>query len=399
MSDNTLPAAFVTFGWCRSTYTVVRSLGARGVKVHVGDSSSLAMSRFSRFASTFTRLPDFYSEPENYVLTLSKAMKSVGAQVLLPCFEDVQTVLQHRELLAPDIKVGLPTLKDWADAEDKLDYIEIVERAGCPVPRTIKVSNRDEFDAHKKDLGFPIVVKARSGHGARGVEICSTERDLEETFFRLIETYELPATRWPILQQYLNGRKFKLDGVFENGSPAGSCVFEILRCKGAAKFGTSTFRKTVDAPDVVAYANAALGALNWHGMFNTDWICDANGVPHLIDINGRLSGAVGVCYEGGVDLPWQWYQVSAGLGPIIKETAIPDTYVRWILGDCIALVEQLGGGNFGEITSILKPKIGCRHDDFVLRDPLPFFAQFIDYFQKFIRSRGSLRPVSKEMVH
>ena len=61
------PPAFVTYGWCRSAYTVVRSLAARGVEVHVGDSSPFAMSRFSRFTKYFTRRPDILAEAEAYV--------------------------------------------------------------------------------------------------------------------------------------------------------------------------------------------------------------------------------------------------------------------------------------------------------------------------------------------
>jgi len=327
------------------------------------------------------------------------ALKKHQARVLLPCFEDVKTILEHRHLLPENVHLALPKLTDWHNAEDKYVYTEIVSAAGCPTPKTIRIYGEQEFHQCKTDLGFPVVVKTRSGHGARGVEVCQDNASLEKTFFELIETYNLAPERWPILQQYLSGAKYKLDGVFKNGNPVSLCAFEILRCKGAEKFGTSTFRRTIDAPDVVDFSCIALSALNWHGMFNTDWICDENGVPHLIDINGRLSGAVGVCYEGGVDLPWHWYQVAAGLEPSPTNKAKPDTYVRWILGDCIALVEQSLSGRFDEVRSIIKPQRGCRHDDFCLSDPLPFFAQATDYMHKFLKSKGSLRPIEKEMIY
>ncbi|HOM61792.1 MAG TPA: hypothetical protein PLP49_10225, partial [Anaerohalosphaeraceae bacterium] len=53
------PSVFVTYGWCRSSYAVLRSLGRKGLTVHVGDASPAAMSRFSRYAASFSRLPDF----------------------------------------------------------------------------------------------------------------------------------------------------------------------------------------------------------------------------------------------------------------------------------------------------------------------------------------------------
>ena len=65
VSESTLPPAFITYGWCRSAYTVARSLARRGVEVHVGDSSALAMARFSRHVRSFTRLPDFFHSPRS----------------------------------------------------------------------------------------------------------------------------------------------------------------------------------------------------------------------------------------------------------------------------------------------------------------------------------------------
>jgi hypothetical protein len=59
MNRNKFPPAFVTYGWCRTAYTVVQSLGQKGIDVHVGDASPLAMSRFSRYCKSFTKLPVF----------------------------------------------------------------------------------------------------------------------------------------------------------------------------------------------------------------------------------------------------------------------------------------------------------------------------------------------------
>jgi predicted ATP-grasp superfamily ATP-dependent carboligase len=393
-----LPPAFVTYGWCRSAYTVLRSLAAKGVEVHVGDSSPLAMSRYSRYTKSFTRLPDFFCEPEAYVEALGRAVVETGAQVLLPCFEDVEWVIRYRDRLPADLCLALPDLDDWQVAEDKLDYIERVSGAGCPVPRTYRVQSRAELLRLAEEVEYPLVAKVRMGNGARGVTIVERREELERAFFALVNEFDLPTQRWPIIQQHLAGRKFKLDGVFDRGRHVGSLVFEILRCKGAGKFGTSTFRIAVDEPVLQAHAIKALAALNWHGMFNTDWICDAVGNACLIDINGRLSGGVAMPYEAGVDLPWIWYQVALGRDPIGVAAPRFGARTRWLLGDGVALVEHLAAGKFREGLRILKPEPGCANDDFSWRDPLPFVFQGMDYFMKFAKSRGSLRPVTKGMV-
>ena len=102
--------------------------------------------------------------------------------------------------------------------------------------------------------------------------------------------------------------------------------------------------------------------------------------------------------EAGMDLSGIRYQVSAGMEEIDAQEARPGVNVRWILGDAIALVEHLLAGEIRAGLRILLPIPGCRHDDFVWHDPLPFFGQGLDYLAKFLRARGSVRPMTKGMV-
>lgn len=389
------PSVFVTYGCCRSTYTVVKSLASRGVAVHVGDSSPVAMSRFSRHCKSFTRLPDFYQAPERYVAALAQAMEKTGATVLLPCFEDIDLVIRHRDRLPEHLLMALPALADWERAEDKYDYIQALESTTCPTPRTRQIASADELADIQRDFRFPVVVKIRSGNGSRGVEVVERFSDLQSTFFRIVDEFELPPHRWPVIQECLSGKKFKQEGIFADGESRASVVYQILRCKEPNLFGTSTLRETVDHPALSGYAVDALSTLNWNGVYNTDWICDADGTPHLIDINGRLSGALAICYAAGVDIPWMWYQMA--IGKREGEEARPNTRARWLLGDMIGIAQHLRAGELRQSLGILKPQF-CYSDDFSLADPVPLFAEAADYFYKFVASGGSFTPTTKGMV-
>jgi predicted ATP-grasp superfamily ATP-dependent carboligase len=325
-------------------------------------------------------------------------MSKTGSQVLLPCFEDVELFIRHQDRLPPGTRLAVPALADWSVAEDKLDYVERVAAAGCPVPETWRIQSREHLRDLIPTLKFPVVVKVRMGNGARGVEVIEQPEKLEPAFFGIVEDYNLPRHRWPIVQQGLTGRKYKLDGVFDRGQCVGTGTYRILRCKGAGRFGTSTFRVTDDFPDLTEYCIRAFEALDWHGMFNTDWICDDDGVPRLIDINGRLSGGVAVPTLAGMDLPWLWYQVAIDAESIDKMSQQSGIRVRWLLGDGIGLVEHVLSGKAGEALSILRPVPGCRHDDFSLSDPLPLLGEAADYFWKFARAWGSTRPDTEGMV-
>lgn len=395
-SGQSLPGAFATYGWCRATYTVVKSLARRGVAVHVGDSSPVAMSRFSRHSASFTRLPDFYQRPEEYVDALARAMDATGAEVLLPCFEDIEVVVRHRDRLPDHALMALPALHDWERAEDKFDYIQALATTGCPTPRTRRIESRDELADVHREFDFPVVVKIRTGNGARGVAIVERPSELEATFFKIVEMFQLPPHRWPVVQERLTGEKFKEEGIFCGGKSLASVVYRILRCKEPNLFGTSTLRETLEHPQLVGFAAEALSALNWNGVYNTDWICDEKGVPHLIDINGRLSGALAICYAAGADIPWMWYQMSIGQTPEAASYR-PGTRARWLLGDMIGLVQHLRAGALRQMPGILRPQF-CYTDDFSWTDPVPLFAEAGDYLYKFVASGGSFTPTTQGMV-
>jgi hypothetical protein len=78
VTDSRYLPAFVTYGRCRSAYTVVRVRVAGGVVVRSGEGSPFARSRFCRFAESFTRLPFLFAKPEVYVVAAGDAFEGSG---------------------------------------------------------------------------------------------------------------------------------------------------------------------------------------------------------------------------------------------------------------------------------------------------------------------------------
>ncbi|MBP6124340.1 MAG: ATP-grasp domain-containing protein [Phycisphaerae bacterium] len=392
------PPAFVTYGWCRTAYSVVRSLGKKGIEVHVGDASSMAMSRFSRYCKSFTLLPNFFREPQEYFDRLCAALKNTGAKVLLPCFEDVELVIKWRDKLPADVKVAVPDYEMWTIAEDKLKYIEHVARNGCPVPKTFCVSSREELEKKESEMSYPIVIKTRAGNSAKGVRIAKNREEFYRLFFGLVESYNLSRERWPIIQEYLSGQKVGVLGIYNKGKHVESIVFDIKRSKGASNFGTSTYRITIDDPVIKQHAIRVMESLNWHGVVDMDWVRDCNGKAHLIDINGRVGGAAALTVFSGMDMPYLWYLVTAGWEDIPHFVTYPGIKARWIIGDCLGFLDSLKQGKIKESLQFIKPQRRCYHDDFCLDDPLPFVFEAIDYFKKFVQSGGSTNPVTEGMI-
>ena len=398
-NQKTSQPAFVTYGWCRTAYTVVRSLGRQGIEVHVGDSSPLAMSRFSKYCKKFHRLPDFFANPDEYFQAVITAMNECGAKVLFPCHEDVECFAKRKNELPRDIKIAVPDPDMWGIAEDKLLYSSHVMEAGCPVPQTYQIKSTQELEAALGQLDFPVAVKTRIGNSAKGVRISNDKESCKRDFFELIDQFDLAPSRWPTLQEFVDGPKLGTLGIYNRGKHVSSIVFEIRRSKGADNFGTSTYRVTIDDPVTKENAIKAMESLNWHGVVDMDWIRGSDGVAKLIDINGRLGGATALTCFSGMDMPLIWYQIATETISGTQPTPNFGAQARWILGDTLGFLDCLLSLKLRDCYSTAKPIIGCKNDDLILSDPLPFLGQLADYGTKFLRSGGSTNPTTKGMVH
>ncbi len=390
-------SAFVTFGWCRTAYAFVHSLGRRGIAVHVGDASRLAMSRASRYCHSFSLLPRPYVEPRRYFQATCQALRRTGARVLLPTHEEAKLFVRWREELPPGTCVALPELPDYELAEDKERAIALAASVGCPVPRSRAVTDLAELAGIAGELGWPVIVKTRLGNSAKGVCLAHDPKELETRYRALIEQFRLPRPRWPFLQEFLPGEAVGVCMLFDRGEPRAVFGERYLRCKAPGRFGTSTFREAYQDGTVFGHATAVMRKLNWHGLVHLDFVADREGVLRLIEINPRPWGAIMLAVQAGVDFPYLAYQLAAG-EPLSPPADRPrQIRCRWVLGDMIAALGLLKRRRLRDLAGMLRPARRCRHDDVVPGDLLPFFLQLADYSMKFLRWR-SLNPTGEVII-
>ena len=391
--------AFVTYGWCRSAYAVVWSLGQRGIDVHVGDASQLAMSRFSRYCKSFTKLPEFFIEPEKYFDEVCKALKKTGAKVLFPAHEDIGIFSKYHKSLPPDVLVVIPDFASYTLAEDKLEILKIAEQVGCPCPHTFPVTSFSKLTQFADNLDWPIVIKTRVGNSAKGVRIAHDHEDLITKTKNLITQYKLTEDRWPFVQEFLPGDAAGVCLLYDHGKCIAAFTEKYLRCKEPGKFGTSTLRETYDNKDLINCAIKVMDKLKWHGVAHLDFIEDKNKCFKLIEINPRLWGALALAIFSGVDFPYLWYLTAISTNSDdLKNSKISNVKCRWIVGDCLAFMERLRHKRFMEAIKVFCPKTNCYHDDFNLKDPVPVLFEALDYLIKFYKAGSSLNPVIENMI-
>jgi predicted ATP-grasp superfamily ATP-dependent carboligase/GNAT superfamily N-acetyltransferase len=394
-----LSSVLVSYGWCRTTYAVVLSLGRRGIDVHVSDASSVAMSRYSRYCKSFTKVPDLFVEPDNYFEATCEALIKTGARILLPCHEDVGIFCRRRNELPKGVLTALPAWDSYRIAEDKLFVLNVAAEVGCPTPLTLTVHSLSHLEDLSKSITWPVVLKTRIGNSAKGVRIAHNREELFAKYKELVDTFNLPKERWPFLQEFLPGEAVGVCMLYQNGRCVSSFAERYIRCKEPGKFGTSTLREPFDNPQLISRATAVMDKLKWHGVAHIDFVACRKGDFRLIEVNPRLWGALALSTFAGIDFPYLWYLTATGESlEGLAGSKYPPIKCRWLVGDCMAFMELVKRGRILEAMQIFIPQRRCYHDDFVLSDPVPFAFELTDYVAKFLRSGGSVNPVTGGMV-
>ena len=387
--------AVITYGWCRVSYVILRSLAAKGIKVFVGDPSPLAMAKFSGFATGCFTYPSPRVHPKDFIEAILRVLDETGARVFIPVYEEAFTVARYRDLFPKDVRIPITTYENLMAAYDKAITLEIAERCGIPVPETFYIKDLSDLDLISKEVSYPAVVKLRKSCGAKGVFYADSRAELIDTYVRVVETFQLSSDLYPIVQGYVTGSGYGVSMLFNNGSLRARFVHKRLREK-IASGGTSTLRISTRNALLEEYAQRLLTHLRWHGVAMVEFKYDEERKKAwLMEINPRFWGSVDLPVYAGVDFPYLLYKIAMeeDVEPVFEyKTGVKS---RWIVGDLIALIDHLANSRkkVAVIRDFLKFDDDS-YDDLKFDDPLPFFAEAIYYLLNFIKTR-SVNPIEE----
>lgn len=400
MAAGSLPPVFLTYGWCRVSYVILDSLARRGVEVHVGDASRLAMCRTSRSRASFSRYRSPYADPEGFVDDVAAAMERTGAKVLVPGHEDAVTVARHRDRLPPGVTAPVGDADLLARALNKWEVAKMAREAGVSVPETFKPDSLDELRSRARDLVYPAVVKTQLGNSAKGVFVVASAEECVSRFEAAVRDYALAAPNWPVVQAFARGAGYGVCLLYNRGELRAAFCERYIRCKDG-DLGTSVFRESVEAPHLVAQARMLMDGLGWHGVAHLDFIYDeATGASALIEINPRFWGALDLSVRAGVDFPWLLYRmaVDGDVEPVLTYRA--GVTSRWIVGEMLHLFNLARRGRLAGAARAAGAILGTRpsgFDDFRRADPVPLLSEMLYYGSRFLAS-GSTNPIDEGMI-
>jgi carbamoyl-phosphate synthase large subunit len=164
-------------------------------------------------------------------------------------------------------------------ADDKFATFEFCRDAGLDPPLSALPEDHEALRALVDRCGFPLIVKPRIGARSVGVSLVNDESELRAAL----------ACRNGLVVQQVAGppdREFTASALVFDGVARASIVMRRdLRDGNTHRAFSEPF------PQLNAFVRRAAEALQPYGPVNFQFRVDAEGHPHIFEINARFSGA------------------------------------------------------------------------------------------------------------
>lgn len=329
------PRVLLTDGHWAKTLAAARSLGKKGLRVTVGESTWIATTFFSRFCDRCWVYPSPYFQPEAFLEEVIRELRRRTYEALIPMEERTMLLLaQNRKEVEKYTRLPVHEEAFLDRARRKDEVLKLAGKLGIPTPRTFFPGQLEEVQDLLPEWPCPAVIKPRLGSGSSGVTYVLERKDLWPAFQRVHRHYPRP-----LIQEYIppGGAAVGVSFLFsKDHEPLARFTHQRIR-QYPISGGPSTLRESIADPLVEAMAERILRALDWFGVAMVEFRYDPrDGLPKLMEINPRFWGSLPLAVYCGVDFPY-WLFCLAMDWPIPEVQAYPlGKRCRWILpGDLL----------------------------------------------------------------
>jgi predicted ATP-grasp superfamily ATP-dependent carboligase len=371
----------------RQGIVTVRSLGRAGVTVTAASEEPLNPGGVSRYAADSLRIPG-PENPNAFVDALERELRRRSYDVLLPIRdESVDAVLGERERLERHAAIPYTDRDTLEQGRDKYLTVQAARAVGLAHPQTATPETVD-YRALDERFGFPVVVKPRVSAGRQGVVVCDDRAAVEDAVERITETFGDV-----ILQEFIpNGGERGVYTIYDwDSQRRATCVQERIRTN-PPEGGSSTLRKTIEAPDLIRLGDRLLSSLSWQGLGMAEFRIDPrDGEPKLLEINTRPWGSLALSVHAGVDFPRLQYQLGAEGRCEEVDRYVSGVESRRVIGDISHFLAR--DDRLAAARELLESSPRRReYDVFSMDDPLPAIAYTASEVSGFLGRRVSVTP-------
>jgi predicted ATP-grasp superfamily ATP-dependent carboligase len=367
-------ALVVEQGWSRGALAAVRALAAAGWTVGVAAPDRRGLAGWSRRRTQGHLIRPLQPSVDAFVDSVAAAVRAGGYDVVFGAGEaELLALSAARDALgavfphAPHAAV--------LRAVDKGELTRAAAAVGIAVP--------DEIDVEAiPDESTPVVVKARL-HARPDLPGAPPRIDSTVVVGRSAVRRRVAEIRAvggdPQVQVFHTGALTAYAAV--RGRSGEGVVAECWQ--RAARIwppdaGASCRAQTITVDEALTgRAEALLDELDWFGLAELQFLVGADGVPRLIDLNGRFYGSLSLAVAAGANLPAVWADLAVGRRPPTRVRATPGVRYQWGTGDLRRAARERRGGLLRDLGSTVAYGIGAQHSVFSAADPGPALARLL----------------------
>lgn len=225
---------------------------------------------------------------DDWVESLSDCLNTHEIDVVVPLIDEEVAQIQELRAAAPGTSFVAPTGPFAERCLDKYRLMTTLDDAGIGVPETWTVSTAVEL----AETAYPLILKPRTERGGRGIQVVESPAELQDALAETTRSHEEM-----LVQEYLDGAEFTTSVVCTtNNSVLSTVPKEAVRKDRSTVHGV-----TREAPAVESSCRRIVDQFDPSGPINVQQMCDADGVPHTIEINPRFSSSACLTVAAGVD--------------------------------------------------------------------------------------------------
>lgn len=350
-------------GTQRGALAAARSLGAAGHHVGVASSTRGHAAR-SRLCRSWHEIPAPVPPTISFAQAIARCVGESRYEIAFGVGDaEALALSQHRDVLG--CSLGYPDHDVVLRAFDKTRIAEDAVEAGLTVPQ--------RFDSDDAELRFPVVVK-ETLHGpetavASSMRVFATVAHDGNELANAVGTIE-ERCGVAMVEERIAG---SLEAIFLYAHEgvvwaSGRQVAERLYPSDA---GVSCRAVTTSMdPGLMSKIESLVRTLGWSGVAELQFLRPADGIPRLIDLNGRFYGSLALAVAAGVDLPVLWADGAHGRMPATPIEARPGVRYQWLEGD-LRRAWAASGSRRRELMSSATTSISSTHSIWRLGDPWP----------------------------
>jgi len=287
---------------------VARSLGRRGIEVHVALGDPEAPGLQSRYVAAVHFLPRYRADASAWVDALGSLIAAHGYRLVVPCSDSHLRQLDHHGDAIGRHRLALPNPEALAAFTDKGRTRELAARLGVPMPDGTPVGDATTADGLATQLDLPLVLKPCASY-ALGDELTKIPARIVRDRAALEGALAEGLTgRW-LAEAFFEGDGVGVSVLAREGRIL--LAWQHRRRRTITDTGASSVR-TGESPDerLLTDVRALAEATALTGVAMFEFRCNPmTGAHVLLEVNPRFWGSLPLALAAGADFPAMLWDV------------------------------------------------------------------------------------------